>query len=145
FFYQGGFYKNMLNNWVWNPCWTYLVLQPGVTADQFLKEMPAFVQKYYPEHLKPQIVHELQPLRAIHLTSKLDYEIEANGDGDLLYILGAIGFFILLIAGINFTNLASSRAMYRAREVGLRKVLGADRSMLIGQFLLESALMGILA
>lgn len=145
FYYQGNFYKNMLNNWVWNPCWTYLVLQPGVSSATFLAEMPAFVQKYYPEHLKPQIVHEVQALRDIHLTSKLDYEIEPNGDGELLYILGVIGLFILLIAGINFTNLATSRAMYRAREVGLRKVLGADRSMLIGQFLSESALMGLIA
>jgi putative ABC transport system permease protein len=145
FFYQGGFYRNMLNNWVWNPCWTYLVLQEGVTADQFPAEMPAFVQKYYPEHLKNQIVHALQPLRAIHLYSKLDYEITANGDGDLLKILAAIGLFILFIAGINYTNLATSRAMNRAREIGLRKVMGANRSMLVQQFLIESALTGLLA
>lgn len=145
FYYQGGFYRNMLNNWVWNPCWTYLVLQEGVTADQFMAEMPAFVQKYYPEHLKNQIVHDLQPLRNIHLYSKLDYEITANGDGDLLNILAAIGVFILLIAAINYTNLATSRAINRAREIGLRKVMGANRMMLMQQFLIESALTGLLA
>ncbi|MCC6575831.1 MAG: FtsX-like permease family protein, partial [Flavobacteriales bacterium] len=95
--------------------------------------------------LKDQIGHELQPLADIHLTSKLDFEMHQNGDKGSVNILWAIGFFILVLAAVNFMNLATARSAYRAREVGVRKAAGAARGQLIGQFLLESVLMSLLA
>ncbi|MGV3636378.1 MAG: ABC transporter permease [Flavobacteriales bacterium] len=140
------FWKNIeRNNWVWNPCWTYVRLKEGVSEAEVERVFPAFIQKYYPDFLKDQIGHELQPLTDIHLTSKLDFEMRQNGDAGTVNILWAIGFFILVLAGVNFMNLATARSAYRAREVGVRKAAGAARSQLIVQFLLESMLMSLLA
>jgi putative ABC transport system permease protein len=133
------------NNWVWNPCWTYVRLKEGVTEAEAERVFPAFIQKYYPDFLKDQIGHELQPLAGIHLTSKLDFEMRQNGDKGSVNILWAIGFFILVLAAVNFMNLATARSAYRAREVGVRKAAGAARGQLIAQFLLESVLMSMLA
>lgn len=140
------FWKNIeTRNWVWNPCWTYIRLKEGVTAGEVNRIFPDFIRKYYPDFLKNQVAHELQPLLDIHLKSKLDYEMHANGDARSVDILSAIGFFILIIAGVNFMNLATARSAYRAREVGVRKAAGAARGQLIAQFLLESVLMSLLA
>ncbi|HRH37117.1 MAG TPA: hypothetical protein PK760_02155, partial [Flavobacteriales bacterium] len=106
---------------------------------------PDFIQKYYPDFLKNQIGHELQPLTDIHLTSKLDFEMHQNGDKGSVNILWAIGFFIIVLAGVNFMNLATARSAYRAREVGVRKTNGATRGQLIAQFLSESVLMSLIA
>lgn len=140
------YWKNIeRNNWVWNPCWTYVRLKEGVTKAQVDRVFPAFIQKYYPDFLKDQIGHELQPLADIHLTSKLDFEMWQNGDAGTVNILWAIGFFILVLAAVNFMNLATARSAYRAREVGVRKAAGAVRGQLIAQFLLESVGMSVLA
>jgi putative ABC transport system permease protein len=133
------------NNWVWNPCWTYVRLEDGISKAEVDRIFPDFIQKYYPDFLKDQIGHELQPLTGIHLTSKLDFEMHQNGDAGSVNILWAIGFFILLLAGVNFMNLATARSAYRAREVGVRKTNGATRGQLIGQFLAESVLMSLIA
>ena len=140
------FWKNIeRNNWVWNPCWTYVRLKEGVTKAEVDRIFPAFISKYYPDFLKEQVFHQLQPLTSIHLTSHMDFEMRQNGDKKSVDILWAIGFFILLIAIVNFMNLATARSAYRAREVGLRKATGATRGQLIGQFLLESVLMSMIA
>ena len=140
------FWRNIeRNNWVWNPCWTYVRLKEGVSEAEAERVFPDFIQKYYPDFLKDQIGHELQPLADIHLTSKLDFEMRQNGDAGTVNILWAIGFFILLLAGVNFMNLATARSAYRAREVGVRKAAGATRGQLIAQFILESVLMSVLA
>jgi putative ABC transport system permease protein len=133
------------NNWVWNPCWTYVRLKEDVSMAEVNRIFPDFIQKYYPDFLKDQIGHELQPLTDIHLTSKLDFEMHQNGDAGSVNILWAIGFFILVLAGVNFMNLATARSAYRAREVGVRKTNGATRGQLIGQFLMESVLMSLFA
>ncbi|HEY0978301.1 MAG TPA: FtsX-like permease family protein, partial [Flavobacteriales bacterium] len=140
------FWKNIeRNNWVWNPCWTYVRLKEGVTKAEVDRIFPDFIHKYYPDFLKEQIGHELQPLADIHLTSKLDFEMRQNGDAGSVNILWVIGFFIIVLAGVNFMNLSTARSAYRAREVGVRKAAGATRAQLIGQFLFESVLMGLLA
>ena len=87
----------------------------------------------------------LQPLTSIHLNSHLDYEIEPNGDITYVYIFSAIALAILLIACINFINLATARSEKRAKEVGVRKTLGSARSYLLGQFMSESIMMSIIA
>ncbi len=140
------FWKNIeRNNWVWNPCWTYVELKEDVTKAEVDRIFPAFILKYYPDFLKEQVFHQLQPLTGIHLTSHLDFEMRQNGDKRSVDILWAIGFFILLIAIVNFMNLATARSAYRAREVGVRKATGATRGQLITQFLLESTIMSVLA
>jgi putative ABC transport system permease protein len=140
------FWKNIeRNNWVWNPCWTYVQLKEDVTKAEVDRIFPAFILKYYPDFLKEQVFHQLQPLTDIHLTSHLDFEMRQNGDKRSVDILWAIGFFILLIAIVNFMNLATARSAYRAREVGVRKATGATRGQLIAQFLLESTIISLLA
>ncbi|MEO8069490.1 MAG: ABC transporter permease [Flavobacteriales bacterium] len=140
------FWKNIeTRNWVWNPCWTYVRLKDGISAAEVNRVFPDFIQKYYPDFLRDQIGHQLQPLADIHLTSKLDFEMHQNGDAGSVNILWGIGFFILILACVNFMNLATARSAYRAREVGVRKAAGAARGQLIGQFLLESVLMSVIA
>lgn len=82
----------------------------------------------------------VQPLLSIHLESAIQGEFEANGDLRYVYIFGAVGIFLVIIACINFMNLSTARAMSRAKEVGVRKTIGATRSVLIPQFMTESFL-----
>ena len=87
----------------------------------------------------------LTALKDIHLRSNFRSEFEANGNASYIYIFSSVGMFILLIACINFMNLATARSVSRAKEVGVRKVVGAHRKHLISQFLSESIFMAVLA
>ncbi len=87
----------------------------------------------------------LQALTDIHLKSHLEFEIEANGNAEDIYIFTGIAIFVLLIACINFMNLSTAQSARRAKEVGMRKAVGAVRAQLVSQFLLESALIGMVA
>ncbi|MCH8960781.1 MAG: FtsX-like permease family protein, partial [Bacteroidetes bacterium] len=125
-----------------------LKLEEGVTQEAFQAKLPGFVEQHVPPRFWPQgaeVRAFLQPLSAIHLHSHLENEIEANGDASVVYIFLAIAVFILLIACVNFMNLATARSASRAKEVGMRKVAGAQRGHLMQQFLGESVLLALLA
>lgn len=125
---------------------TFVTLAPGVTPVMMTGELNAFVEKYIggiAKRLGETFHYELQPLANIHMLPDGD-----NGEGrgmPKLYLYGAIGLFIILIACINFMNLVTARAHERAMEVGLRKVMGAERKALIIQFLVESILVCLLS
>jgi putative ABC transport system permease protein len=101
--------------------------------------------EYTDELLDENFKYELQPLTDIHLRSNLHAELGTNSDMQYVYIFSVIAIFIILIACINFMNLATARSAKRAREVGIRKTLGSTRNPLIRQFLFESLLFIIIA
>ena len=131
--------------WVWNPCWTYLLLDEKVDPTALEENFPEFVQKYFYGAEKDNVSMYLQPLQDIHLKSKLDYEIASNNNITSIYILSAIAIFLLIIAIINYMNLATATSSMRAKEIGIKKVTGANRAQLIKQFLGESIFLSFIA
>lgn len=127
--------------WTWNNSWTYVLLPENHDASALEAKMAGFVERRLPERFHTSQSFRLQPLPSIHLTSGLDAEIEPGGSRTMVYVFSGIALFILLIAIINFMNLATARALRRGREVGIRKVLGAQRGQLMRQFLGEAVLM----
>ncbi len=92
-----------------------------------------------------RLEYSLIPLTKIHLYSNRSFELSAGGNIQYIYIFSAVAIFILLIACINFMNLTTARSASRAKEVGIRKVLGTEKRFLIFQFLTESTLMAVLS
>ncbi|MCO5270553.1 MAG: ABC transporter permease [Cyclobacteriaceae bacterium] len=144
-------------NWGNNAFGTYLLLDEGYDPKKLEAQLPAFLDKHFGTYAianygaPPDFVASkrtslyLQKVSDIHLYSHLDDELEVNGNINNVYMMGVIGLFIILIAGFNFINLSTARATKRAKEVGLRKVVGAIRGQLITQYLSESVLITLLA
>src|SRR5580698_5004742 len=134
-------------NWDRVDMYTFVHLRPGTNPALVESQLPALVTRYKPQlaanHEKEDL--QLQPLTSIHLYSDLAEEPEANGNGTIVLFLGLIGIFVLVIAWINFVNLATARAIGRAKEVGIYKVVGATRSHLITRFLAEAALVNLIS
>lgn len=137
--------RNFVNN---NMFLTYLQLKPGTDAKKLEAKFPEFIKKYAAADLKVAGLYKnqfLTNLTDLHLHSGMEYTATMSGNLSYLYILASVALFILLIACINFMNLATARSSRRSAEVGVRKVLGAEKSVLIKQFLSESVLLSIIA
>ncbi len=134
-------------SWQRKDMYTFVELLPGTDAKALESKLPALVTKFKPGNAERNLedILTLQPLRGIHLTSNLAEEPEANGDERIVSFLAMIGIFVLVIAWINYVNLSTAKAMERAREVGVRKVMGAFRFQLMRQFLAEAAFVNLIA
>jgi len=131
-----------------NLYYTYLQLKPGSDAKKLEAKFPAFIERYAGKKLQAVGFNKKQflvPLKKIHLNEDVKNNITSGGSITYLYILASIALFTLLIACINFMNLATARSSKRSSEVGIRKVLGAEKKLLVMQFLGESVLMSLLA
>lgn len=136
--------------WGWYDFNTYVLLQPGTDPEDFDARFRDFLWEERGERFKERNYHNDFPLQAItdiHLYSNLlqESEPEEQGDGDAVAFLLIIAFFILLIAWVNYINLSTARSIERAREVGVRKTLGATRRQLVNQFLSESFFLNLFA
>ena len=131
-----------------NLYFTYLQLKSGADAKKLETKFPLFIQQYAGKKLKAFGFDKRQflvPLKKIHLDEDVKSNITHGGSVAYLYILGSIALFTLLIACINFMNLATAQSAKRSSEVGIRKVLGAEKGLLITQFLGEAVLMSLFA
>jgi putative ABC transport system permease protein len=137
---------------------TYIVLQDGVDYKAFEKNFDKYIEKYVMPQAKQMmqissmeefrkagnyLEYSLIPLTDIHLKSDRVAELSANGNIQYVYIFSAAALLVLLLACINFMNLSTARSANRAKEVGIRKVMGSDKRSLIVQFLVESTLMSV--
>ena len=145
------YFKNPsdLNSFQWDGFMTYVQLYPNAKVSTLEAKLPAFVEKREGEVLKQYnaaMIFKLEPITRIHLyANNLMLDFGPNGNSKSVYFLAIIAAFILVIAWINYINLSTARSMERAREVGVRKVMGSLRSQLIKQFLLESFIINFIA
>ncbi|HSZ34789.1 MAG TPA: ABC transporter permease, partial [Puia sp.] len=139
---------------------TYLLLKKGADYKQLEKGFDQYIEKYVLPSIQAvmkiknmdefrksgnRLEYSLIPLTKIHLYSNRSFELGAGGNIQYIYIFSAVALFILLIACINFMNLTTARSASRAKEVGIRKVLGTEKRFLIFQFLTESTMMAVLS
>ena len=155
--------KNVDYNWgdlTSHNFYTYLLLKPGANYKQLERNFDQYIDKYVLPSIREiikiksmdefkksgnRLEYSLIPLNKIHLYSNRSFELSAGGNIQYIYIFSAVALFILIIACINFMNLTTARSASRAKEVGIRKVLGTEKRFLIFQFLTESTLMAVLS
>jgi putative ABC transport system permease protein len=138
---QNTFIKNNMNDWVstFGGAYTFVVLPPGLPVSKFNAELIAFAKKHKPaEYAKDAFI--AQPLSEIHYDERFGNYSEHTFSHSLITALSLIGIFLIVIACVNFINLATAQAVNRSKEVGVRKVLGSDRRQLATQFLSETAI-----
>ena len=132
------------NSWIWPEFYTYVLLKPGTNPEAVEAKFPALTEKYMSEIHKEhnfQTYFSLQPLLDIHLKTDCANEPTVPGSERMIYFLTILGVFIMIIAWVNYINLSTSRSIERAKEVGVRKVVGATRGQMMQQFLIEATLL----
>ena len=140
--------NNPDNAWMWDGALSYLLLRSDANPKALEAKFIPYIQKTIGAELKKYdaaAIYTLQPLHDIHLYSHIMEEAEPKGDGKTVYLLIVIDFFIVVIEWVNNINLATARAINRAKEVGVRKAVGSLRGQLIRQFMTESILLNGLA
>lgn len=135
----------MTNNWLASYTFTYVVLKKNASPDAVNAAFPGFIKRHGHGQFADKQKFNLFPVRDIHQKSTVTDEVAATANPAYLRIFGIVGFLILLIAAINFINLSTAVYLDRTKEVAVRKVLGANRSTLIGQFLTETMLLSFFA
>ena len=125
----------------WRPVKTYVLLKAGQNAETLQAKMQPLIVQYMGDEVAAKNTYYLQPLHRVYLYGESDFNPAASSPMQQIYMLAAIGLILVVIACVNFTNLATARAVTRKREVGVRKVVGAHRPQLMVQFLTESLLL----
>jgi len=141
-------WNDPITSWQWDGFMTYIQLNEKSDYQAFEAKLPAFVQKQAGEELKQynaDMIFHLQQLPDIHLDSDFMGEFKPNGNRQSVYFLSIVAVLILVIAWINYINLSTAKSIERAREVGVRKVMGGFRTQLVQQFLFESLLLNAVA
>ncbi len=139
--------KERMERWTWNQFYTYIKVKPGTDINQLQNKFQAYVKKeIYPtlKQANTSFLPFFQPLKNIHLlSSDFVYDNAKRGNETYVKALTVIAIFVLVIACFNFINLATARSLRRAKEIGVRKVVGADRKQLIFQFIGETILLSV--
>ena len=138
-------FPEALTHRTWKAFFTYVLLRPDQTPKSFDAKAPAFMKSYHADAPERQEEILLQPIRKIHLHSKLEGEIGANSDIAYVYIFSGTALLLLLVAAVNFVNLSTAQSFKRTKEIGIRKVVGARRGQIIKQYLGESLLITALS
>ncbi len=136
------------NNWGGFGFYTYVLLKPNVKAEEFEKKLLPMYDKYMAPIFKQYniaIKYRVMPITSIHLHSEYNGEPEELGSMSYIYIFSAVALFMLIIACINYMNLTTARSARRAKEIGIRKVSGSNKSQLVTQFLVESIVTACIA
>ncbi|NIR52884.1 FtsX-like permease family protein [candidate division KSB1 bacterium] len=141
-------YKEQYASWGNSSYYTYILVPPEFDPEAFEAKLPRIVQKYHTEPWRDKDNPDryyLQPLTSIHLKSHINFDIGLNNDIRYIYLLSGLAFLILIIACINYMNLTTARSAIRFKEVGIRKVVGANRLQLMRQFFGESIVLACVA
>ena len=126
----------------WDRFYSYILLKEGKNVADLAPTVPQFVHEYLGEYNEERGMGSkitFQPLTEIHLTSKLQNEFQQNGDKQVTYGLLSVALLILFLAVVNYVNLSTSKAVERAKEIGIRKVIGSMKNQLVAQFMIESS------
>ena len=144
--------ENMDKDWFWLGVYTYIKLADTTDPGSFEKRANRYIGKQISQfidsaaiHVDGYTVYKLEPVKNIHFNTALSYDSPTNIDSDYLIIFSLIAAFILLTASINYVNLAMARSLKRAKEVGMRKVLGAFRKQLAMQYITEAFIIILIA
>ncbi len=131
--------------WFWTGAWTYVKLDEETDPSAVAEQLPAIVEKYFPNKWKEESKLTLDPIESIHLHSNRLAELEPNGSFNQVIVFSTIGFVVLLIAIINFINLMSAQGFSYSKQVGVRKFLGALKLDIVQQYLIESIMLSFAA
>lgn len=131
-------------DWLYNPLQTYVLLQPSASVPNTTRLIQQLNERYADERVRDHVRYDLQPLTDIHLRSDFTHATDRNTIR-YIYIFLAVGVLILAIASINFVNLSTVHSLRRAKEIGVRKVVGASRQTLLWHFLFESLLLTVVS